>query len=172
MNFVLKENVFLTGFMGAGKSTVGNLLAGLLSCPFVDLDEKIVEFENHTIAEIFAVEGESYFRDCETRVLKALAQEPATVYATGGGLVVRDENRREMRRLGQSVYLKAGWQTLEKRLRKSTGRPLVNTENDWSEVKTLWEKRQPFYNDADLVVATDELTPLQVAQKITMELFS
>lgn len=171
MNFVLKENIFLTGFMGAGKSIVGNLLAGLLSCSFDDLDEMIVTSENRTIAEIFATDGEEYFRNCESRLLKELALKPAKVFATGGGIVVRDENRREMKRLGQLVYLKADWRTLEGRLQKSTGRPLVKRENDWIEVKNLWEKRQPFYNDADLIVETDKLTPLQVAQKIKMELF-
>ena len=166
------ENIFLTGFMGAGKSTVGILLAGILDCPFVDLDVVIIESEQRSIAEIFATESEHYFRNCETTLLKELATDPARVYATGGGIVAREDNRREMRRLGLIVYLKTEWRTLESRLQKSSGRPLVNTENDLTEVKNLWEKRLPFYTDADLTVATDELTPSQVAQKIKMELFS
>ena len=166
------KNIFLTGFMGAGKSTVGSLLAGILDYTFIDLDEAIVESEQRSIAEIFATEGEHYFRNCETKLLKGLATDSARVYATGGGIVVREDNRREMRRLGLIVYLKTGWRTLEGRLQKSSGRPLVNTENDLTEVKNLWEKRQPFYTDADLTVATDELTPWQVAQKIKMELSS
>ena len=161
-----QENIFLTGFMGAGKSTVGKLLADLLGCAFNDLDEMIVQREGRTIADIFAAESECYFRDRETAILKELCSQPSAVYATGGGLVVRDENRIQMQRLGRVVYLKASWPTLKMRLQSSTGRPLITPVKDWTKLKKLWSERQPFYEAADVVVATDGLTPLQVAQKI------
>ncbi|MBE0577412.1 MAG: shikimate kinase [Desulfuromonadales bacterium] len=168
----ITHNIFLTGFMGAGKSTVGKILADLLKCAYSDLDDMIVQREKRTIAEIFAAEGEDYFRDCETTVLQSLRSQPAAVYATGGGLVVRDENRRQMQILGRVVYLKASWPTLMNRLQQSTDRPLVTPERDWHNLNQLWTKRQVFYEDADIVVETDGLTPLQVAQKIASGLTS
>jgi shikimate kinase len=168
----ITNNIFLTGFMGAGKSTVGKILADLLKCAYSDLDDMIVQREKRTIAEIFATEGEDYFRDCETAVLRSLRSQPAVVYATGGGLVVRGENRRQMQILGRVVYLKASWPTLMNRLQQSTDRPLVTPERDWYNLKQLWTQRQAFYEDADIVVDTDGLTPLQVAQKIASGLTS
>lgn len=172
MQSKMLNNIFLTGFMGAGKSTVGKLLSGLLNCAFIDFDDMIVQRESRTIGEIFAVDGEGYFRDCETAILKDLRHQPPVVYATGGGLVIRDGNRSLMKSLGQIVYLKTSWSTLKTRLSHSEGRPLVSPERNWDNVKDLWIKRQPFYEDADIVVDTDGLTPLQVAQKILSELTS
>jgi shikimate kinase len=159
-------NIFLTGFMGAGKSTVGELLAARLNTPFLDLDAMIVQRENRTIAEIFATDGEGYFRDCETSTLKALRQQAIAVYATGGGIVERDENRRDMKAIGRILYLKTGWPTLRTRLQQSVDRPLIDPERGWHDVKALWTRRQVFYEDADLIVETDGLTPLEVTEKI------
>ena len=170
MKTKISNNVFLTGFMGAGKSTVGRLLADLLECSFVDLDEMIEQRENRTIPEIFAADGEDCFRDYETEILKELPPFPGTIYATGGGLVVRDENRRQMQRLGQIVYLKTDWQTLKQRLQQSKVRPLVNSVRDWDSVKNLLDQRQSYYEHADIIIDTDNLTPLQVAHKIATEL--
>lgn len=172
MQSKINSNIFLTGFMGAGKSTVGKLLAGLLNCPFADLDEIIALRENRSITEIFATDGENYFRDFETAVLKELSHQPMTVYATGGGLVVRERNRRQMQKLGRIVYLKSGWSTLMARLQQSTDRPLVTAERDWNSVKELWNSRQAFYENADIIVETDGLTPLQVAQIVATGLTS
>jgi shikimate kinase len=163
----LKHNIFLTGFMGAGKSSVGRVLAALLKCSFADLDEMIVQREGRSITEIFAVDGEDYFRDCETAILNKLShQQAVAVYSTGGGLVIREENRRQMRRLGCIVYLKASWPTLMMRLQKSVDRPLVTPERDWHKLKDLWIRRQVFYADADIVVDTDGHEPLHVVQEI------
>ena len=159
-------NIFLTGFMGAGKSTVGQLLADQLNTPFIDLDAMIVQRENRTIAEIFSADGEGYFRDCETSILKALHQQATAVYATGGGIVERDENRREMKAIGRVIYLKTGWPTLRSRLQQSVDRPLVDPERGWHDVEALWAKRQVFYEEADIIVETDGLTPLEVTEKI------
>ncbi len=110
------ENIFLTGFMGAGKSTVGRLLAELLQCRFIDLDEMIVAREQRSITAIFSVDGESYFRDIETAILQEIDVRQATVYATGGGIILREENRRTMRLLGWTIYLQTSWSTIRKRL--------------------------------------------------------
>ncbi len=163
-------NIFLTGFMGAGKSTVGQLLADQLNTPFIDLDTMIVQRENRTIAEIFSADGEGYFRDCETSILKALHQQATAVYATGGGIVERDENRREMKAIGQVIYLKTGWTTLRNRLQKSVDRPLVDPERGWRDVEALWARRQVFYEEADIIVAgrvsTDDLAAVSLGSAI------
>jgi shikimate kinase len=156
--------------MGAGKSTVGRLLAELMQCLFFDLDEMIVDREQRPIRSIFTTDGEVYFRDCETAVLHALDLHHTAVYATGGGIIMREENRKVMRNQGRIIYLKSTWLTIQKRLQSSTERPLVDREKGWDDVKALWLQRQPFYEDADLVVETDGLTPTQVAQRIVNEL--
>lgn len=165
-------NIFLTGFMGAGKSTTGKLLAERLGRPFSDLDLLIVQREKRSIADIFATDGELYFRDCETSLLQELPPLPATIYATGGGIVEREDNRRMMRALGRVIYLKTGWDALQKRLASSEDRPLVDPVKGWAKVKDLWLRRQSFYTEADLVVNTDGFTPLQVADRIVAELTS
>jgi shikimate kinase len=170
MNSRLLENVFLTGFMGVGKTTVGRLLAELLNCPFADFDEMIVQREKRPIAEIFSDSGESYFRNCESKLLYELDAFPCKVYATGGGIVMREKNRTAMRNLGKIVYLNSPWPALQARLIRSKERPLVDPKKGWVEVKKLWVKRQPFYADADLVVLTEGCGPLQVAEKIAEDL--
>ena len=143
------------------------MLADLLKCSFADLDEIIVQREGRSITEMFALDGEGYFRDCETAILNELPQQQeAAVYSTGGGLVIREENRRQMRRLGYIVYLKASWPTLMVRLQNSVDRPLVTPKRDWDTLKDLWTRRQAFYADADIVVDADGLSPMQIAQNI------
>ena len=164
------KSVFLTGFMGAGKSTAGQLTADLLEMPFFDLDERIVQSEKRSIATIFAKDGEEYFRNCETGLLGELKEEPAAVYATGGGIVVREANREAMASMGKIIYLSASWPTLQKRLKNSVDRPLVALENNWDELKTLWVKRQTFYSEADIIVNVDGLAPSEVARNILDEL--
>ena len=156
--------------MGAGKSAVGQLLADQLECSFIDLDDVIVQQEKRPIAKIFADSGELYFRNRETAVLEGLPLLPAAVYATGGGLVVRDKNRRLMQTLGRTVYLKASWPTLRQRLEQGTERPLVNSAQNWDSVKALLAQRQTYYEQADLVIVTDGLTLSQVATQIVTEL--
>lgn len=164
------KSVFLTGFMGVGKSTVGRLTADLLNIPFVDLDERIVQREKRAIATIFAEDGEEYFRDCETDLLGELKEEVSAVYATGGGIVVREVNREAMASIGKIVYLSATWATLQNRLKNSIDRPLVTLEKNWDALKALWVKRQTFYSEADIIITVDGLAPSEVARNILDEL--
>ena len=170
MRFVLSQNIFLTGFMGAGKTTAGHALARLTGCLFHDLDSMIVAKEKRSIAEIFKTDGEDYFRHCETMVLSGLKEQDAAVYATGGGIVMRVENRALMRCKGRIIYLHANWETLRGRLQGSVDRPLVDQATGWYDLEQLWLSRLPDYQDADIVVDTDAITPLQVAEKIVSQL--
>lgn len=170
MQFTLSHNIFLTGFMGAGKTTAGHALARLAGCPFRDLDSMVVAREKRSIAEIFETDGEDYFRKCESMVLSGLKAQDAAVYATGGGIVMRAENRAMMRCKGRIIYLHASWETLRGRLQGSIDRPLVAQAKDWQDLERLWLSRLPDYQDADLIIDTDDSTPLQVAQKIVLQL--
>jgi shikimate kinase len=160
------KNIFLTGFMGAGKSTTGRLLAEQLGYEFVDIDQEIVNQEGCSITEIFAVKSESYFRDCETHFLADLKNTSRIVFATGGGIVQRAENRALMRKTGVVVYLSADWATLRKRLQISTDRPLVDPGKNWHDVERLWVARQQYYNDADIIVDTNKFKPVEIADTI------
>jgi shikimate kinase len=166
MKLTVSQNIFLTGFMGAGKTTSGHSLARLTGCPFHDLDSLIVDREKRSIANIFKTDGEEYFRNCETMVLSSLAENTPAIYATGGGIVVREENRAMMRRKGRIVCLRASWETLRERLQDSVDRPLVVQAKSWYDLEQLWLSRMHHYDDADLIVDTDDLSPMQVARKI------
>lgn len=159
-------NIFLTGFMGAGKTTVGRRLAQRIGCRFVDLDQLIVASEGRPIPDIFAMHGELYFRGCETAILAEQTQAVSTVFATGGGIVSRSENRILMKKLGTVVYLRASWPILEKRLSQGSGRPLADPRQGWDAVKRLWESRRSWYEEADLSVDTDQLQVSEVVWRI------
>ena len=165
-----RSNIFLTGFMGAGKSTVGRRLAQRLGYCFADLDQLIVAREGIPIAEIFSSRGEEYFRDCETGVLTAQTGTEHTVFATGGGIVGRNENRALMKQLGQVVYLRASWPTIERRLARSSGRPLADPQQGWEKIRQLWQSRLPWYEEADLVIDTDQLTVPETVRAIISHL--
>jgi shikimate kinase len=162
--------VFLTGFMGAGKSSVGRRLAQRLGYRFADLDQLIVAREGRPISDIFASQGEAYFRDCEAAVLAGQAATERTVFATGGGIVGRAENRALMKRSGTVVYLRASWPTLERRLARSSGRPLADPQQGWEKIRQLWQNRLPWYEEADLVIDTDQLKLNDVVWEIISRL--
>jgi shikimate kinase len=157
---------FLTGFMGAGKSSVGRCLAELTGLSFADLDDCLVKQQGCTINEIFAARGEEFFRDLESALLRDLPRSPGGIYATGGGIVLRPENRKRMRELGRIIFLRTDWPNLECRLKLSKDRPLVNQQVNFQAVHDIWLTRQPLYLDADLIIDTDRLTVLQIAEHI------
>ncbi|MEA3466502.1 MAG: shikimate kinase [Thermodesulfobacteriota bacterium] len=164
-----KQNIFLIGFMGVGKTTVGRLLAKKIHSEFIDLDECVVGMAGCSISQIFDQQGEYVFRDLETMALSQLDQYGCAVVATGGGIIGRDENREIMQQLGLVVYLHADWSTLVDRLVDTSQRPLANSKTDENLYK-LWQNRLPLYQQADVVVHTDNLTPKQVVDKIVSEL--
>ena len=150
-------NVILIGFMGSGKTTVGLKLSYRLRRPVIDTDKEIERDEKRSITDIFATDGETYFRDKETAYLRKLLKSASTqIISVGGGLPLREENRALLHELGQVFYLKASAQTIYERLKHDTTRPLLQGEDPQSKIMTLLGERDAYYKDAaDVIVDVD-----------------
>ena len=171
MSIALPENIFLVGLMGAGKSTVGRLLARRLSKRFVDTDHEIEKRNGVTIPVIFEIEGEDGFRRREQEVLADLAQEQGLVLSTGGGIVLRPENREALRNHGFVVYLNARPELLAERTKHDRSRPLLNAEDPLARLRQLHAVRDPLYREvAHAIVETGRGAPQQVVQAILSEM--
>jgi shikimate kinase len=159
--------IFLIGFMGAGKTTVGKLLAQKLSRTFIDLDDWISEEAGRTVAEIFKDEGEGTFRRLETKVLKKAAKKRGSVVATGGGSVCNDENLKLMLKTGWVVTLVVSADEALKRTGSRSGRPLLDGVSDpLAAAQELLATRWRFYDQAPVRVETDGRTPDMVVSAI------
>src|SRR5690606_3405366 len=162
-----KSIVFLVGPMGAGKSTIGRLLATELGFNFRDSDRVIEERTGADIPWIFDMEGEEGFRERESAVLQELSNEENTVVATGGGIILREQNRRLMGSAGLVCYLTASIDQLVERTARDKKRPLLQVENPRQKIIDLLAIRDPLYQDAaDFLVNTDRRSPKAVAQEI------
>jgi shikimate kinase/3-dehydroquinate synthase len=160
------RHLYLIGNMGSGKTTVGKRVAERLGLPFYDLDQRIEQATGLTVAELFAQQGEARFRDLESRALAEIACLPQGVVATGGGVVLRADNRALMRSKGWVIYLRASPDTLWRRLKHATDRPLLRTESPYETLQTIVQTREPLYQEADWVIDTDARTPEEVAEAI------
>ena len=148
----LKKTIVLVGIMGAGKSTVGKILADRLGMRFVDADQEIERAAGCTITDFFEKYGEGEFRKGEERVIsRILAGEPC-VLATGGGAFMSEATRLLIKKIATSVWLRASFEVLAKRLEKRSDRPLLQTADPQQTLKALIKKRYPIYNDADFIV--------------------
>jgi len=160
-------NLFLIGPMGAGKSTIGRLLAAELARDFVDSDHAIQDRCGADIPWIFDVEGESGFRQREVQMINELTRRTPIVLATGGGAVLREENRRVLRDRGTVIYLMT---TVEQQLRRTSrdrNRPLLQCENREQVLYDMFAKRDPLYRStADVSVRTDRRSPRAVVNEI------
>ncbi len=157
--------------MGAGKSAVGRALARLLRYDFVDTDNDIEKHAGVDIPFIFEKEGEEGFREREYRSLIGLSEDPHRVIATGGGCVLAEKNREIMRERGTVVYLEASVDQLYERIRCSTHRPLINTQNPRQMLQDIVDKRLPIYTElAHLTVNTDRRRVRHVAHDIQRRL--
>ena len=163
------NNIVLVGFMGSGKTVVGERLAQRMGRHFIDLDESIVRDAGRSIAQIFAEEGEPGFREREARGLDRALQHDGAVIAAGGGAPLRDSNWRQMRQCSCVVALTAEPAELARRLNGSNGRPLLQPDVP-SAIKSLLPGRLSRYLEADLVVPTDGKAPAEVVEEIAVRL--
>jgi shikimate kinase len=165
----MADNVILVGFMGAGKSSVGRILARRLQRCFVETDDMITASEGTSIPEIFATKGEPYFRAAEEQALDLLALKHGDVIATGGGLPCRDGRPAALRALGTVVWLSGDFDTLYRRALEHGARPMLSGRSR-HEAEALYRERQAFYRQADLEVDTTAIGPDQVAAQVLQAL--
>jgi len=153
--------------MGAGKSTIGRNLAKKLNKEFFDSDRVIEERTGVDIATIFEIEGEQGFRDREVQVIGELCQMKNIVLATGGGSILRDENRENMKKFGHVVYLCTTAELLYSRIRYDKSRPLMQTSNPLDTLKNLLQTREPYYKEvSDLVITTGKQKATIIVKRI------
>ncbi|HSX86840.1 MAG TPA: shikimate kinase AroK [Pseudomonas sp.] len=161
------SNLILVGPMGAGKSTIGRLLAKELRVPFKDSDKEIEQRTGADIPWIFDVEGEAGFREREQAVIVELCELDGMVLATGGGAVMRAENRAALRRGGRVVYLHATVEQQIDRTSRDRNRPLLRNADPGKVLRELLAVRDPLYREiADIIVETDDRPPRLVVQEI------
>jgi shikimate kinase len=163
---VIRPNIALVGFMGTGKSTVGQLVAEQLGFRFVDTDHLIEERVGKPITRIFAEAGEPTFRDLERQLLAEMAQWTRTVIATGGGLAAQPGNLEELKKAALVVCLWASPETIWERTRHQGHRPLLQGPDPQARIRELLAGREPFYRQADLLIRSDQRAARQVAQQI------
>ncbi len=179
LDYLRNQPLYLTGFMGVGKSTVGAALAKILGWQFIDIDALIVQEVGMSISDLFQQKGENYFRDLEFKMILKYAFYPRVVVALGGGALTYAPSRDCIRKAGQLVYLSANMETLLGRLAKEPGqRPILGAgfsdlaiDDKRLRLMTLFKAREGAYNKlADLKVVTDDLTPEEIAQQIVQNL--
>jgi shikimate kinase len=164
------KTIFLTGFMGAGKTSVGKELAALLNLPVIDTDQLIEQKAGKSINEIFAVEGEAAFRKYERELLRTLPRE-GVIVTTGGGIVIQKENRDWMKKNGVVIYLHCEPEEILQRLANDTSRPLLKN-NKQEQIKQLLAERLAYYKEADFIVDTTNKNIKEIAQEIVIMLKS
>ncbi len=167
-----RKNIFLIGFSYTGKSRVAQLVASQLGWKYVDLDREIIRIAGKTIPEIFSGDGERTFRLLESQVLKQACEEGGQVIATGGGVILSEENRSLMKESGLIISLEASPEIIYQRLVKDAQeassleiRPLLAGKNPMETISNLKEKRQPYYGIAHWTITTDALS----IEEVTME---
>ena len=151
----MKENIILVGLMGAGKSTIGRNIAKRLNKDFYDSDRVIEERTGVDISTIFEIEGEQGFRDREEQVIEELCKMKNVVIATGGGSILREVSRKNIRKYGHVVYLQTSAELLYSRIRYDKSRPLMQTKSPLDTLRKLLSDREPLYLElADTVIKT------------------
>ena len=159
----MSGHLYLVGFMGAGKSTIGPILRDRLERDFFDLDEKIVAEAGMPIHRIFNEEGERYFRNLESRLLRRISRSKPLIIGLGGGAFMSNLNRSQILRTGTSIWLQVSFRNAWERCSGEGTRPLAGNLSQFQE---LYRQRQHTYQKCDLHVATDEMDPESVCDKI------
>jgi shikimate kinase len=164
------SNIILTGFMGTGKSSVGKMLAQKTGYIYCDLDAIIVGQVGMSINEIFAKHGEAYFRELEANAVKLVSSSDKQVVATGGGAVIREDNRMLLRKSGIIVNLEASVEEICTRLSNDSERPLLNDRKSSEKLAELLEQREQYYADADIRIDTTGKKVEDVVEEILCHL--
>lgn len=160
-------NIFLVGLMGAGKTSVGRMLARRMSKDFLDADTEVEKSTGVKIPVIFEIEGESGFRAREEKMIEQLTAMDGIVLATGGGAVISPANRKLLKSRGRVIYLRAAPEDLWKRTRRDRNRPLLQTADPLGRLRELHEQRDPLYREvADLIVDTGSQSVAHLTSRI------
>ena len=162
------KNIVLVGFMGAGKTMTAIVLSDQLNRRLVSTDECIVEREGRSINDIFAHDGEGYFRDVESQVVEELSLQENLAVDCGGGVVLREENLNALKRNGMVVYLKTSPEMIYQRVKHEAHRPLLHVDDPLAKINEMLQVRAAFYEKADVEVCTDNKTAEEVAQEIVV----
>lgn len=160
------KNIYLVGFMGTGKSAVGRILANKLAKGFIDMDKIIEEEEGRQIKDIFATEGEGYFRRLERDLLKKISSRMDLVVSCGGGLVCDSGNLEILKNTGYLFSLLASPSVIFERVKDSDNRPLLSIEDPLAEINRLLSLREPYYRQAGMQIDTDKISPQEVAGRV------
>mgnify|MGYP001080117682 CR=1 FL=1 len=160
------KNIYLVGFMGTGKTTVGKILAKKLNKKFIETDEVIEKKEKKKIVDIFREYGEPYFRRLEKELIKKISKKKDLIVSCGGGLICNEENLKILKETGIVFNLSASVKTIYNRTKNSSSRPLLNVENPKERIRSLLNKRMPFYKQAHYSIKTDKLSKEEVADRI------
>jgi shikimate kinase len=166
------RSLVLIGLMGAGKTTVGRRLAQRLDLPFADADHEIEQAAGKTIPEIFEDHGEEHFRDGERRVIARLLESGQQVIATGGGAYMNEHTRQKISDNAVSIWLRADFDLLMKRVRRRSHRPLLQTADPEAVMRNLIDERYPVYAAADLVVDSRDVPHNAIVKDVIEALFS
>ncbi|MBQ2581631.1 MAG: shikimate kinase [Ruminococcus sp.] len=160
----MTKTVFLCGFMGCGKSTVGKVAAGMLGVQFVDLDEFIEQQQEMSIPVIFSKKGEEFFRDCETNAIKDFDGKGAVV-ATGGGALLREENAEAAQAAGVVIFIDTDFETCYERIKDDPHRPIAYNSTK-QQLKDRFEQRRPLYEAHSQFTIDGALSPAMMAKQI------
>lgn len=162
-----KKNIFLIGFMGAGKSTIARYLHRHYGMEWLEMDREIEKREGMPISEIFRLYGEEYFREKETKLLLSLADRENTVVSCGGGVPLRDCNVDAMKKSGIVVFLTARPETILERVKDSHDRPLLEGHKDVEYISELLSRRiEKYETAADVLTSTDGRSAGEIAEEI------
>lgn len=166
----MKKNIVLIGFMGTGKSEVGKELAKMLGYKFIDTDELIEKREGIPVSEIFDKYGETYFRKIESEIIEEVSIMKDVVISTGGGAVIRSENRMNLKKNSITICLTASPEVIYERTKDYDNRPLLKTGDPYMRIKELLKEREPYYSEADIKIDTTQLEAQKVVETIMKEM--
>jgi len=164
----LVKAIYLTGFMGAGKTTIGEQLGIELSLPVIDTDKEIEKKQGLTIKQIFEQYGEAYFRELETEILKTLPSENVII-TTGGGIVIKRENRELMKNNGQIILLHAEIDVVYDRIHADPNRPIASKKSK-QQLASLYLSRKSFYEDCSIKIETGNKSIAEIVKDMILRL--